>query len=301
MKKVTILSIIFTFILTALIYTPTQNTTSISNKISADEITSQTGRLGLAVLALLHKRYPTNEVKKTINSFPNVSIAILYGTFGKDPKNFKTLADTGNLHHTTIYTLCNPCRIPRRNGKLETFYPQLSINQLNRALVSNGLVREAYKRMLLKIRQDFVEPYPNITFDLVPELESSFDVKANTAAINMLTEIFGDLENVTYRNNPLKYSRLIRGIPIEVHTLDLNIVGSLRKNDSISLDGVSASTAAIKSAIKFCKKKNIHFLLWFPEWQGLNGNSHSSALPNERIYKFSYREVRQFFLTYKSN
>lgn len=237
---------------------------------------------GLALLALLHPNFPVSDSIELLKKAPDPSFSFQYGTFGKSPKNFNRVVKAVPKSEVAIYVLCGPCRIPRRNGSMEIFHRELTINALNKKLVSSPGLRNDYRKVVLSIKKNFVDTHPYTHFVIYPELESNFDSVATGTALNILLSIFRDTSNVSIRVNPRTYQRINRNIPVEVHSLSL--IQKLRSGDSVSMDGLTnLSEAEIKSAIRSAKSRGATFYLWFPEWQGVTSDPNLS--PNKRHYR----------------
>lgn len=241
-------------------------------------------RVGFAYLPLLHPKFPVSDAADVLKNSRDKLFSVAYGPFGRSPKNFNKLMKAVPDAKVMIYGLCGPCRIPRRDGKLEQFRRDLTIPALNRLLVTNKNLQLALKSYYTGIKVKFIDPYPNTQFEFVPELESNLSVKAESVAINIFYEVFAENDNVKLRLNPLNPRRTGK-IPTEVHNIAPKYMAFVKAGDSISLDGIYPSKEAIRKAILDVKNRHIDFYIWKPEWQGIDPKSSTNPPPDRRTYK----------------
>jgi hypothetical protein len=257
---------------------------------------------GIASLALLNPKFPTEDLFNILSNSPKPTYSFLYGTFGVNPINFLNLQakflDSGKNPKVLIYGLCGPCRKPRRDGKLETFYPQLDIKQLNNQLVQSEAVRNSYKKLVTHIRDTFILPFPETEFTYIPELEDNQTEESFDVLYKISLEVLGDLSNVSLMrnsNSSLGFATLRK----EIHTTDKNSIDSLQPGDGVSFDGSYFTFPEekeipgrpnfndIKDLIVKAEAKGVNVYLWRPEMQGLTENQPSPP-PDTRTYVFTY-------------
>jgi len=240
-------------------------------------------RVGFAYLPLLHPNFPVSDAIEVLKNSRDKLFSVAYGPFGRSAKNFHKVMKEVPNSSVMIYGLCGPCRVPRRDGKMEQFRRDLSIPDLNRQLVTNKNVQLALKAYYTKIKINFIDPYPNTQFEFVPELESNLSVKAESVAINIYYEVFAGSDNVSLRLNPLKQRRLGK-IPTEVHNITPTYLNFIKPGDSVSLDGIYPSKDLIKKTILALKPRHIDFYIWKPEWQGIDPKRTTNPPPDRRTY-----------------
>lgn len=273
-------SLVLTLLAVALLMVPPPQVTV------AQETPKKEPIIGLAYLPLLHPKFPVRKAIKLLKNSKDKKFSFVYGPFGRDTKNYDKMMTEVPSAKVMIYGLCGPCRIPRRSGKTEWFHRELTIPGLNRKLPKSKSLQSDLKKYFKGIRRKYVDRYPGTQFEFVPELESNMDVKAESVAINIAYEVFGDLDNVTLRLNPINRRRTGK-IPTEVHVISLSVLKTLKRGDSVSLDGINPSYKEIEEAIKYCKEHGIDFYLWRPEWQGSltpGARPGKDIHPDDRVY-----------------
>lgn len=257
---------------------------------------------GIASLAMLHQNFPNQDLFNILMNSPNPTYSLLYGTFGKDPINFLNLQskflDSGKNPRVLIYGLCGPCRKPRRDGRLEIFYPNLDIKSLNSQLLTNEKIREDYKKLVETIRDNFVNAFPETEFIFVPELEDNQTDASFSVLYNTSLEVFNGYSNVQFMRNS-NSSFGFATLRKEIHTTDKNSVDSLQPGDGISFDGSYFTFPEerdiagrpnfndIKELITKAEAKGVNVYLWRPEMQGLT-EGQPSPMPDTRTYVFRF-------------
>ena len=257
--------------------------------------------VGLDIFALNHRKFPVQDAIDLLKTADQPAFGILYGMFGNDPTNYYqvvgALQDAGKNPIVKIHALCGPCRKPRRDGRFETFFPELTIRELNDALKYDRRgVREAYRNLLIDIKNNFVLPFPTAEFDIVPELESNLDNDALAVSIAIISEVFSGLDNVSLLLNPLRPTRYL-DYRFELHSTDINQLPLLIFGDTLSFDGApfrlddssgsGPSFEGTKVLIREALNKGVTVYLWREEWQGLGRyNVISGVMPDDREYTF---------------
>lgn len=259
--------------------------------------------VGMAILALLHKNFPVKQAFTILKRSKRPAFSFAYGIFGKNPKNYYDLVsrflEIGKTPHVEIYILSGPTRIPRRDGKMEFFHPELTIPELRRAIVNNAEIRRDYVTLVKKIAEEFIDPYPELTFTIVPELEDLESTESFKALLELTRSALGSRSNVELvRNNDHRFGNL----PKEIHTTDKNRVRGLKRGDIISFDGSGftfpeerhqprvPTFTDIKKLIRMAKRKGVDVYIWRPENQGLSSSSTNvSPPPDQRRYVFKYK------------
>jgi hypothetical protein len=272
------------------------------------------GRRGLAILALLHKNFPVEEAYEILRESDRPAFSFLYGehAFGADPTNYYKLMsmflEEGRSVHVEIYTLCGACRPPRiSNLNLASFCRKKNVNELAKAFAENKKIKRKYKRWLTGIKEEFVDPYPEMTFTVTISLEDND--KDNWKVVrkkgNAIRYVFKGYSNVQFaRNNvgalPYGYS----DFKVEIHTTesrDLKILGKgaivsfdgdffnypgqdLTKEDWWSSSYHVTSFKEVKKVIREARKRKIDVYVWRPEFQGTDTKPRQH--PNKRNYRF---------------
>jgi hypothetical protein len=258
-------------------------------------------KVGLAILGLLNPRFPVATATELLSVQSRPRFTFLNATFGKNPANFIALVDSlqsqGKSPHVGIYAICGPCRVPRRDGSLVQFRDDLDIPSLNRALANDPRTQEDYRNFLIDLRQNFLALFPELEYDIFPELEDNFDVPARTVAVRIAQEVFAGSARII--TNPLGFERT-PGLPVEIHSDFPGNLPLLKNGDAWSFDGQNMlfpgesgpglSFEATKQLIRDANAKGVVIYLWRHEWQGLTKGSNFSPPVNERNYVFTNKE-----------
>ena len=259
--------------------------------------------IGLGIFGLLNPKFPVNDAIELLSVKERPMFSFLYGTFGENPQNFVTLVDAlqeKNLSpYVGLYAICGPCREPRRDGSLLKFERGVDIPTLNERLVNDPATQERYRNYLLDIKNNIVNLYPELSWDIYPELESNMDLPALSTTFNIATEVFSDIPNVRIVINHLENQRL-ENQPLEIHTDWIGNLSLIGKDDIISLDGSCFDYPnehtncidydEVKQLIIEAKNKGVLFYIWRPEWQGLQKEGSLSLPVDERTYVFPNKE-----------
>lgn len=267
--------------------------------------------VGLAIFGLLNQNFPVNDAIELLSVSERPAFSFPNKTFGENPQNYITLVDAlesqGKSPYVGIYAICGPCRVPRRDGRLVEFRQDLDIPQLNWALANDPITQQDYKNFLTDMRNNLVSLYPDLEYDIYPELESNMNFDAQEVAITIAREVFADMSNVRIIVNPLDNIRH-PGVPLEIHTDWIDNISLVGAGDIISLDGqyfrfpgergVGLTFEETKEFIRMSKERNVLFYLWRFEWQGLYpDNPKGTPEPDKRIYKFLYKnEIKELLL-----
>lgn len=264
--------------------------------------------IGLAIFALNNPRFPVDDaidLLKATKPGYRASFAFTHRTFGSDMTNYQKVitAIADQRPHVQIYAICGPCRKPRADGSIEYFRPGQTIEQVNNTF-KNPSVQAEYRAVLVDILNNYVLPSPELTFSIVPELESNFTREAESIALNIALEVFANEPNVKIIINRLDNS-VLAGVPSEGHTTRLSNTYHLRAGDVLNFDGsnflypgesplsypgvTTTSFEGVQTLITDNIRRGIHVYLWRPEWQGRDGGGVKH--PNDRNYTFGGRSV----------
>lgn len=280
------------------------------------------GRRGLAILALLNKNFPVEDAFDVLRESKRSTFSFLYGkrAFGDNPRNYYKLMSMflseGRRVHVEIYTLCGACRPPRINLNLASFCRKKSVSEFRRAFDNNRKVRIRYRKYVKRIKREFIDPYPEMTFTVTISLEDNDAglYKLVGKKVRVLQRVFRGSKNVKLARNPVGdlpygYGRLKR----ELHTVSISHLDLLGRGDIISFDGDYFNFPGeditkqdgykrshnynhvpnykdIKKLIRKARNKKIDVYVWRPEFQGLD--TKKRLHPNVR----NYRVVRPKYL-----
>jgi len=284
---------------------------------SVDVVKLKEPQVGLSLFPLNNVNFPVDEaidLLKATKPGYRATFSILYRSFGESMVNYqRVIEEIKDLRpHVQIHVICGPCRKPRASGSLEKFFPELTIDQLNKRIVSDPSIVEAYKRTLLDIKNNYVIPSPELTFAISPELESNLTRQAAGILINAVTEVFADSENVEVVFNPLDNKMRFEGIPFELHQTRRSSTAALRKGDYLNFDGSIflyedeqkpqgawrsnnvVKWDEIQETIKSAVDRGSIVYLWRSEWQGLHVSPRPA--PDKREYTFWNRHEEIKFL-----
>lgn len=243
---------------------------------------------GLAALPLLDPRYPVEDVYEVVKESPRPAINILYGTFGKSPKNLhhiirRLVSNRRGRNHPIrigVYVTCGPCRRPRRDGTLEHFKPRLTIGQLNRAIERRN---RATERLItsFKARAATIVGWSkswsefDIEWRIFPELEDNLTSKARQILTNALSDEIREHPEWQIAINPLRPIKH-PGIPLEVHSDSLSVARSLFRGDAISFDGIDRFPT--QALVDILQARRADLLYW----------DRSMSDPNKPLNKRKY-------------
>jgi len=299
--KYIILVVLFVTLFSTFEFNSGTHYNEVSSPIEFADASNRDSVVGMGAFGVLHPKFPISQMIKILKrvKHKNVAISFPYGTFGSSPINYNRIAQEmktqGKQLHTVIYGICGPCRKPRRSGQLEIFYPKLTIKQLNSALVRSEAVREDYRNLISKIKTDFIDPYPDQTFDFFPELEDSLTDTTAGILYNIASEVFAENPNVRIVQNPLVGVRRFN-LAIEYHNTSPITPLSLRQLDSINFDGdpfnfkkekksEAVSFDSIKKLVALSHNRRVDIYLWRGEWQGIPNSAKVVNSGRDRPYK----------------
>lgn len=262
--------------------------------------------VGMAALALQNPRFPVGDVVEVLGVSRRPMVAVLWDTFGKRRGNIKRVVDgVGSPITVGVYLICDPCRMPRRDGKLETFYPQLSRSRLEQQLFRRAKVSRDYEKLARKAIMLLRAYKPNRAI-IYPALESTLSPGANRLLAGLIEPLIinpttgtADIEIV---QNPLSIREKIPGYPVELHGYSSTVIRAVGEGGFVSGDGAIflypgepaipgswtqvVSYSRMVSLVRESLTKNRTMLLWRPEWQGLPKGGPAS----KRTYKISNKE-----------
>jgi len=288
------------------------------NEIAFADARNRQPVVGIAAFGILHPKFPINQLIKILKNVKRdtIGLSFPYGTFGSSPKNYNRvvseLKKSNKKVHTVLYGICGPCRIPRRDGRLEIFYPKTNIKTLNREIVASDKVKADYVRLITKIKTDFIDPYPDQTFDFVPELEDNLTPQSFGVLYNLSNEVFANNPNVRIIHNPLNHLRR-SDLPIEIHSAAEVSPLSLRQGDVINFDGDpflfkgekarerEVSFDSIRRLIRSSNSRRVDIYIWRGEWQGLPNTRRKVILTRDnRNYRIIFDSQITELLTIRS-
>jgi len=269
--------------------------------------------VGLSLFGLTNEGFPVNEaidILRSTRQGHRATFTFPYRVFGQHDENFYRLVEGiyDLKPHIQIYAICGPCRRPRHSGEYVKFYPQYDIDQLNYYMVHDRSVKESLRNVYTDILNNYVLAYPELTFTIVPELESNMTGEAEAVSVNTAIEVFGHVPNVDINVNRL--DNTLHGIiNSEVHTTNISTANSCRSGDVINFDGSTMRYAdedyypydydshgntswwEIQTLIRNAIAHDNLVYIWRAEWQGLHQvDDQGRRLPmNERTYTFDGR------------
>lgn len=241
--------------------------TALSLLLTAQSSAAPKQKLGLSTFALLHPDFPCSKLSKLLSSRTEItSLAILWGTFGNSTKCLDMLPRPMHLY---IHLSNESCRRMRRCSTGE-LHGKWSINRYNVKLANNKPIPKLAQRVTDILA--LVQSHPNIkSYNLTLGLEDNLSKKA---AANLRTRLISlGVNNAIVRNNV--ESSCYAGDLCESHSMFSAIKAPCIYNN----DGMHLSVSGHINATKLqaaCTR-----LLWFPRWQGLDGEF---VQPMERTF-----------------
>lgn len=256
----------------------------------------------LAIFPIKNSKFPASVALDLLSTTAAPCFEFMYDTFGTSDANINTIITSLSNLEINISVITGATRKPRRDGRTETFYPELDIDQFNQAILNDPRVQAAYKARVTAIKSQYIAPHPEISFVVIPELEDNLSDQAFGNTVNMIHEVLGELSNYRIVRNSIN-NRGFFGLNKEVHVISL---GGLVAGDIVSLDGEYfnfsdeskpgvISYNDLKVFLKQADSMGVTVYLWRPEWQGLPDGANK--LPNERNYIISHVDDIKDLLT----
>lgn len=276
--------------------------------------------LGAGMFALDNPKFDKEKALGILRASISPVVSYIPNVFGKNKTNYPYMLDTlisENIGtHVQLYVLCGPCRIPRRDGSMVQFKPDLDIPGFQKAIKENSSVRSQYVAYVKDVIVPLIEAYPELNFTVVPELEDNQTNDSFAALLQLTTKALGDRSNVVYQRNPLYHNgqRTFNGqtVALEMHTTSINDLNLLRSGDAISFDGQlfsfrgeslgctpNATFEQTTALIRASMSKGVSVHVWRPSWQGLPNCGGPVLDPSLRTYEFTYIDQIKELLSLK--
>lgn len=285
-----------------------------SNGSSSDEdvpevpVPTIKSKVGLSAFGLCSPNFPVQRVVDIFKDVPEQrpAYAFVYKAFGNNLNNYTTLQESfGGQTDVQIYVLCGPCR---RMAKLEWFYPQYDVSRFTQEMKTSKYVEASYTKEMTNILNNYIVPYPDTSFTIIPELESNLDVIATKKILELTKNVLKGYDNVKVAINPLGNSRIVLSA-LEIHTIYTAATTHLKSGDIVNFDGSTflypneanntgfkaISFDDTKSIIRSNINRNVFTFLWRPDWQGISNSAPVGTDANQRNY--IYKPEHDVFLT----
>jgi len=203
--------------------------------------------VGVATLALQNRRFPVDQLCRSLKNSKTPYVAFLFHSFGTSIENLKRLDRCTKNLTLQVYVSCGPCKRP--GGTLDTW--------------RGGIPQ--YRQYLRKLRRVKLALSPNIRWVLIPELEDNLSPSLRLSLTQEIRKVLG-LKRTSIATNPVRASRTL-SYPLEIHDFDERLIASLRPLDIVSADGVQEEPSP--RLLSLLSTKRVRYLHWLPCWQGL--------------------------------
>lgn len=247
--------------------------------------------IGLAFFAMPSASFPCEAALVPFQRSPRPTLAILWGTFGKDTSCLKKWSEqiVGRPHFLEIHLSNEACRRNKRCGESD-FLPSYSVSQLNRKLEARDPEVLSQYRTLVKEVTAALSPLfkENGEYVLSTGLEDNFSTKAYEAILATVKEEWRHKVVRSPVGSPSKV-KLLSGDYIEGHgpspvfrdgekciaNLDGDdIVFPHRKAGTSRIISWDALPGYVKTYSSRCRAT----FLWAGPWQGLHSDSFTPPL-----------------------